>query len=100
MAIDITGLFVSDVQIKVQGHGILVLTQKQDCIEELLALPKPIVAYSINSALVGIFPFGTDVVALAERLAYHWESKKYTVERVFIPVGTLDSYKVQSFILV
>ncbi len=99
MAIDLSGLFIADVQVRVQGDGAMVITSKEDCIQDVLALPKPIWTRLIKEGTVDIEPHGYDIIALAERLASTWESRGYTVERIVTPLHSLDSRKIQSFIL-
>jgi hypothetical protein len=82
VTIDLSGLFVADVQVRVQGNGAMVITSKEDCVQDVLALPKPIWVRLIKEGTVEIDPHGYDIIALAERLASTWESRGYTVERV------------------
>lgn len=83
MTIDLSGLFTHDVEIRVQGNGTLVYTQKQDVTDDVL----------------DISPHTVNTIALAERLALTWESKGYIVKRTVTPLGYAPSTTVQSFIL-
>lgn len=100
MAIDLTGLFVDDVEILLQGKGIKITSARQDCIDDALSLPQPIWVYEVQKGVVLITAHGVEPVALAERLATTWEERGYRVKRSFAPVFSNDWKEVQSFILV
>ena len=99
--IDLTGLSTHDVEIRVQGSCFAVITQNQIITNDTLTLPKPIHSHDYSgSGYISVTPYGTDCIALAERLALHWESQGYKVKRIAAPLGTIGSNnEVQSFIL-
>ena len=98
--IDLSGLLTHDVEIRVQGDGILVYTQKQDVTDDVLNLPAPIWSQQMRTGVLDISPRTVDTIALAERLALTWETRGYIVKRVVTPLGyTKPSNVVQSFIL-
>jgi hypothetical protein len=100
MSIDISGLFLFDVEISVQGNGITVITQVQECIEDLLALPSPVFTYHCpESGVVLVSAHGTDTIALAERIAISFEDRSYKVKRTVTPLFSIDGREVQSFVL-
>ena len=99
MTVDISGLFLTEVEISVQGEGIMVITQIQECIDDTLSLPSPIWTYESQKGIVHVSPRGTETIALAERLAATWEGKGYKVRRKVTPLHSFDSREVQSFIL-
>lgn len=99
MAIDLSGLFLNDVQISVQGNGIIVRTQNEDCIKDLLSLPSPIDVFKSKEGVFFVDPHGTDTIAFAERLATTWEERGCKVTREVTPLFSFNSKEVQSFIL-
>jgi hypothetical protein len=98
--IDLSGLFTHDVEIRMQGDGFIVVTHSTTVINDTLGLPAPIWSHEVNKGHVLVSPHGTHCIALAERLALHWESQGYKVKRIVAPLHTVGSNnEVQSFIL-
>ena len=99
MAINLSGLMLADVEIFVQGDGIIVRTGHEDCIQDLLSLPLPIKVFESRKGVYFVDPHGTDTIAFAERLATTWEARGYKITRKVAPLHSMDSKEVQSFIL-
>ena len=100
MSIDLTGLFTHDVEIRMQGNGVIVKTRHKKIIEDILALPSPIWTNQMAVGLLDVSPHGIDCIAFAERLALTWEGEGYVVKRFHTPLYSFDSKQIQSFILV
>lgn len=100
MPIDISDALLCDVAIKVIDDNIRVYTQKQDCIEDCLELPKPIhVKSQENDGSVVIHATSElfDINVLAEKLANEWESKGCNVNRHYNYLGCWCM--VESFVI-
>jgi hypothetical protein len=93
MAIDLSGLFLTDVEILLEGNGFKVRSHRQFVLDETLSLPAPILSMELTKGCVWVNPYGTDLVALAERLANTWESQGCKVKRL------VDNREIQSFVL-
>ena len=97
--IDLSGLMLADVEIFVQGDGIIVRTGHEDCHADLLSLPSPLKVFEARERVYFVDPHGTDTIAFAERLATTWEARGYKITRKVAPLHSMDSKEVQSFIL-
>ena len=97
--IDLSGLMLADVEIFVQGDGMIVRTGHEDCHADLLSLPSPLKVFEARERVYFVDPHGTDTIAFAERLATTWEARGYKITRKVAPLHSMDSKEVQSFIL-
>ena len=97
--IDLSGLMLADVEIFVQGDGMIVRTGHEDCHADLLSLPSPLKVFEAREGVYFVDPHGTDTIAFAERLATTWEARGYKITRKVAPLHSMDSKEVQSFIL-
>lgn len=99
--INIDGLFIYDAEICLNHNIIVVDTQHDALIGDILALPPPIDVSTLNKGSAMIRPRNMDVVALAERIAGTWESQGYKIKRIVASEGVNRRIhtEVQSFIL-